>query len=491
MGARAGLRDDGHRLARDEPALVALLAARAASARRSSGSTGTFRSAADPDPVGLSHRGRSTRPRTQSCCGRRRRPRRSSTSAMAVRDALALPALRRPARSAREGAAGRRRSSSSLPSCRCRERRTIRARRRSRRRSASSSGSACPSRRQTILVAGGLNRRAGQRELEALVAPASARRFHGKVAVHDAEAPDLVEVADGRRAPLHVNRLLVETDLVVCITAAETVLHGGPGALLGACGADDAACVDRLLAARDRRAPGLAARPHARACARGARARDRRVARAQPAAAAGPLPRLPVRGRVAQAPRRLAAAPVLAPPLRSAPPDPPGPRARAHRGRRVRGAARRSRTPRRSLRGIARRSTPLDAAARRARDRDAVEAPPLAARAAEPDHGRDRRARAGAAALARRVPGRRRRHRDRAPPALAPFPAQHAGSLSLALPRAPRRPRPRPSSPTRSRRRDGRARARRLPGRPRLPPAPALRRLGGLHARARPARRRA
>jgi hypothetical protein len=91
-----------------------------------------------------------------------------------------------------------------------------------------------PSRKQTILVAGGLNRRAGNRELEALVAPPSARRFHGHVEVHDAEAPDLVEVADGRRAPLQVNRLLVETDLVVCITAAETVLHGGPGALLGA-----------------------------------------------------------------------------------------------------------------------------------------------------------------------------------------------------------------------------------------------------------------
>ncbi len=93
-----------------------------------------------------------------------------------------------------------------------------------------------PSRRQTILVAGGLNRRAGQRELEALVAPPSARRFHGTVVVHDVESPDLVPVADGRRAPLLVNRLLVETDLVVCITAAETVLHGGAGALLGACG---------------------------------------------------------------------------------------------------------------------------------------------------------------------------------------------------------------------------------------------------------------
>ncbi|MDQ3065655.1 MAG: nickel-dependent lactate racemase [Actinomycetota bacterium] len=93
-----------------------------------------------------------------------------------------------------------------------------------------------PSRQQTILVAGGLNRRAGQRELEALVAPESARRFHGDVAVHDAESPDLVHVGDAGRMPLRVNKLLVETDLVVSVTAAETVLHGGPAALLGACG---------------------------------------------------------------------------------------------------------------------------------------------------------------------------------------------------------------------------------------------------------------
>jgi hypothetical protein len=93
-----------------------------------------------------------------------------------------------------------------------------------------------PSQRQTILVAGGLNRRAGQRELEALVAPPSARRFHGEVEVHDAEAPDLVHLGDVGRTPLRVNRLVAETDLVVCITAAETVLHGGPAALLGACG---------------------------------------------------------------------------------------------------------------------------------------------------------------------------------------------------------------------------------------------------------------
>ena len=95
-----------------------------------------------------------------------------------------------------------------------------------------------PSRRQTILVAGGLNRRAGQRELEALLTPTFARRFHGRVDVHDAEAPDLVHIGEAGRTPLRVNPFLVQADLVVCVTAAETVLHGGPGALLAACGAE-------------------------------------------------------------------------------------------------------------------------------------------------------------------------------------------------------------------------------------------------------------
>jgi hypothetical protein len=94
-----------------------------------------------------------------------------------------------------------------------------------------------PSQRQTILVAGGLNRRAGHRELEALVAPTIARRFRGRVEVHDAEAANLVELESNGRTPLRVNPLLLEADIVVCVSAAETVLHGGPGVLLGATGA--------------------------------------------------------------------------------------------------------------------------------------------------------------------------------------------------------------------------------------------------------------
>jgi Lactate racemase N-terminal domain len=90
------------------------------------------------------------------------------------------------------------------------------------------------SERQTLFVAGGLARRTAQRELEALVPPDLARRFHGRVEVHDAEGDELVPV-DGVR----VHRALLETDLVVCVTAAETVLAGGPAALLA--GADPTA----------------------------------------------------------------------------------------------------------------------------------------------------------------------------------------------------------------------------------------------------------
>jgi Lactate racemase N-terminal domain len=95
-----------------------------------------------------------------------------------------------------------------------------------------------PVARQTLLVAGGLARRAGRAELELLVSPEFARRFRGSVVVHDAESPDLVDLGAEGRVPLRVNPALVETDVVVTVTAAETVLHGGPAALLAAAGAE-------------------------------------------------------------------------------------------------------------------------------------------------------------------------------------------------------------------------------------------------------------
>jgi len=88
----------------------------------------------------------------------------------------------------------------------------------------------------TILVAGGLARRAGRRELEGLVSPHFALDFTGQVLVHDVEDPALVELGTAGGVPLRVNRALVETDLVLVVTAAETVLHGGPAALLAAGG---------------------------------------------------------------------------------------------------------------------------------------------------------------------------------------------------------------------------------------------------------------
>jgi hypothetical protein len=95
-----------------------------------------------------------------------------------------------------------------------------------------------PLERQTLLVAGGLARRPGRAQLEALVSPDLARRFRGRVAIHDAEDPALVDVGVAGATPLRVHPALVGTDVVVLVTAAESVLHGGPAALLGACSPD-------------------------------------------------------------------------------------------------------------------------------------------------------------------------------------------------------------------------------------------------------------
>jgi hypothetical protein len=88
----------------------------------------------------------------------------------------------------------------------------------------------------TILVAGGLFRRTTPHEIGLLVPAEFRRRFRGRVIVHDAEADDLVTLGDEGSVSLRVNPALVETDLVVTVTAAETVLHGGPAALLAASG---------------------------------------------------------------------------------------------------------------------------------------------------------------------------------------------------------------------------------------------------------------
>ena len=94
--------------------------------------------------------------------------------------------------------------------------------------------SGIPSERTTILVAGGLARRTAERDVDQFVPPEFTRRFRGSVEVHDAESPDLVPVPiEGREVRVHP--ALLDTDLVLTVSAAETVLHGGPSVLIGAC----------------------------------------------------------------------------------------------------------------------------------------------------------------------------------------------------------------------------------------------------------------
>jgi Lactate racemase N-terminal domain len=97
-----------------------------------------------------------------------------------------------------------------------------------------------PSKRQTLLVAAGLQRRPNRRDLEDLgvVSPNFARRFHGTVEIHDAEHPDLVELGAADPPALRVHPSLLGTDLVLTVSAAESVLHGGPALLLGCGGAE-------------------------------------------------------------------------------------------------------------------------------------------------------------------------------------------------------------------------------------------------------------
>lgn len=88
--------------------------------------------------------------------------------------------------------------------------------------------------RVTILVATGLLRRPSPREIGLLVAPEFRRRFRGRLLVHDAESEDLVELGQAGGIPVSVSPALAQSDLIVTVTAAESVLHGGPAALIRA-----------------------------------------------------------------------------------------------------------------------------------------------------------------------------------------------------------------------------------------------------------------
>jgi hypothetical protein len=97
-----------------------------------------------------------------------------------------------------------------------------------------------PDVRQTLLVAGGLARKLGRRDLERLLPPARARAFRGGLVVHDAADPALASL--GEDSEVLASSALVDTDLVVVVSSAESVSRGGPAALVAAC---DAATVRR------------------------------------------------------------------------------------------------------------------------------------------------------------------------------------------------------------------------------------------------------
>ena len=250
---------------------------------------------------------------------------------------------------------------------------------------------------QTFLVASGLARRSSQRELETFVTPELARRFHGHVIVHDVEDPELVLLDDSSRPPLRVNRALVETDLVIVVSAAESVLHGGPSALLAAAGADAlrAAGAYSLLETAASRGWHLAVALE-RALSGGCPAR--RVARAQPSGDVGRAARLSVRPGRGGADRELAASLRV----RSAAGD-VSPRCAALVANRDHGrcCVRRPSVDRARggvAAGGAAAQRAARRAARRARDRDPERDAVPAARASEPAARRVSRARARACA---------------------------------------------------------------------------------------------
>lgn len=94
-----------------------------------------------------------------------------------------------------------------------------------------------PVERHTVLVAGGLERRGGRREREHVLSRARARSFRGAVVVHDCTDDGLRELTGGP-ASTRIAGPVLDADLVVTITAAETADRGGAAVLLAACDAD-------------------------------------------------------------------------------------------------------------------------------------------------------------------------------------------------------------------------------------------------------------
>ena len=207
-----------------------------------------------------------TAPRTtRSCCGRLRPATPSPMSAQPSATRLRFPLAGQPLEalvSARRARDDRRRAArASDPGRRARP---AAGRDRGRRRRARAA--AAPDRLPDAARRRRLARRRASEQLETLVSPEFARRFHGHVEVHDVERDDLVELGTRARIPLRVHPALVETDVVVVVTAAETVLHGGPAALVGAAGTEVLRAAARTRCSRPaaRRAGGLRSSSSAR-----------------------------------------------------------------------------------------------------------------------------------------------------------------------------------------------------------------------------------
>src|SRR5437868_5907489 len=71
-----------------------------------------------------------------------------------------------------------------------------------------------PAEKHTILIAGGLARRAGRRELEAVLRPIGARDFRGTVAVHDATGDELRVLELAGAPAVRIHPALLDADLV-------------------------------------------------------------------------------------------------------------------------------------------------------------------------------------------------------------------------------------------------------------------------------------
>ena len=270
MGARAGLPDDDHRLADDEPVRLALLAAPRLPA--------DVPAAAPLDPLVPRMPGSPCSPaRGVPVVERRddavvlaaaraaRGDRATSARRCATRCASRSPA-RRSRRSSRAAAA--RRSSSSRRRCRFPARAAGPAAGGDRRRVDELERLGDPERAADDPRRGRARPAGRARELESCSSRRSSRGASAAGSRCTTPRRDLVELGEAGGVPLRVNRALVETDVVVTVRAAETVLDGGAGGAARGGGREALRAAARRSLLETARLAGLGARARARAAAR-------------------------------------------------------------------------------------------------------------------------------------------------------------------------------------------------------------------------------